>query len=339
MQIQKRRLGRTGLEVSCVGIGCLPLPGLNEQEASAVLNESLDLGVDFIDTARGYRESEALIGAAVSNRRREYCLATKTRARSEEPIMEELHTSLNNLRTESIDLYQIHYVNTHDELSAVLKKGGPLDVFKKLRNEGIIRFIGITGHSAPVMLEAAKTEEFDTVQAAFSYIEKGQDIFDLIHYCNDHDIGFIDQKPLAGGALTSAPAALKWILQYPVSVVIPGMVTVDQVRENIRISGEDFSLSDDEKRALERITSELDKNFCRRCYYCHPACPENIRIGVVLEFYGKARYPENLELSRRCYAGMEKTAADCTECGNCLSECPYELPIIDMLKEAHALLA
>ncbi len=339
MQIQKRRLGRTGLEVSCVGIGCLPLTGLNEREASAVLNESLDLGVDFIDTARGYRESEALIGAAVSNRREEYCLATKTRARSEESIMEELDMSLNNLRTDSIDLYQIHYVNSIDELNMVLQKGGPLDVFKKLRSRGIIRFIGISGHNVPVMLEAAKTGEFDTVQAAFSYIEKGPGIFGLIDYCRDHDVGFIDQKPLAGGALTCAPTALKWILQYPVSIVIPGMVTVEQVRENIRISGGDLSLSDEETRELERITSELDKDFCRRCYYCHPACPENIRIGVILEFYGKARYPENLELAHRWYGGMKKTAADCTECGNCLSECPYELPIIDMLKEAHALLA
>jgi predicted aldo/keto reductase-like oxidoreductase len=339
MQIQKRRLGRTGIEVTCVGIGCLPLTGLDEQEASAVLNESLDLGVNFIDTARGYRESEALIGAAVSSRRGEYYLATKTRAKSEESIMEELHTSLKNLRTDSIDLYQIHYVNSSDELNMVLRKGGPLDVFKKLRRQGIIRFIGITGHNAAVMLEAARSGEFDTVQAAFSYIEKGPDVFDLIDYCRDHNVGFIDQKPLAGGALTCAPAALKWILQHPVSIVIPGMVKVEQVHENIQISGGDFSLSDEETQELERITSELDRDFCRRCYYCHPACPEEIRIGVVLEFYGKARYPENLELARRWYGGMKKSAADCTECGNCLSECPYELPIIDMLKEAHALLA
>lgn len=339
MQIQKRRLGRTGIEVTCVGIGCLPLTGLDEQEASAVLNESLDLGVNFIDTARGYRESEALIGAAVSSRRGEYYLATKTRAKSEESIMEELHTSLKNLRTDSIDLYQIHYVNSSDELNMVLRKGGPLDVFKKLRRQGIIRFIGITGHNAAVMLEAARSGEFDTVQAAFSYIEKGPDVFDLIDYCRDHNVGFIDQKPLAGGALTCAPAALKWILQHPVSIVIPGMVKVEQVHENIQISGGDFSLSDEETQELERITSELDRDFCRRCYYCHPACPEEIRIGVILEFYGKARYPENFELARRWYGGMKKNAADCTECGNCLSECPYELPIIDMLKEAHALLA
>jgi hypothetical protein len=339
MQIQMRKLGRAGIDVTCVGIGCLPLTGLNEQEASAVLNESLDMGINFIDTARGYRESESLIGAAVSNRRGEYYLATKTRARTEELILEELHTSLNNLRTDTIDLYQVHYVNTSDELNMVLGKGGVLDVCKKLRRQGIIRFIGITGHNAPVMLEAARTGEFDTVQAAFSYIEKGEDVLNLINYCKEHEVGFIDQKPLAGGALTCAPTALKWILQHPVSMVIPGMVTKEQVQENLRISGGDFSLSEEETRELERIASELDRDFCRRCYYCHPACPENIRIGVILEFYGKARYPENLALARRWYKGMKKTAEDCTECGACLAECPYELPIIDMLKEAHALLA
>ncbi|MBA7692779.1 hypothetical protein ES703_101347 [subsurface metagenome] len=142
--------------------------------------------------------------------------------------MEELETSLGNLKTETIDLYQIHYVNTDSELEDILSDQGALKVLKKIREKGIIEFIGITGHNPAVLLDAAKTGEFDTVQGAFSYIEKPQGAIDLISYCSSNDIGFIDQKPLAGGALIHAASALKWILQHPVSTVIPGMVSKEQ---------------------------------------------------------------------------------------------------------------
>jgi predicted aldo/keto reductase-like oxidoreductase len=334
-----RKLGRTGLMVSCIGFGGIPLAGLNEEEASRVLNTTLDAGINFIDTARGYRQSEALIGKSISKRRSEFILATKTKARNKQKIMEELETSLSFLKTEKIDLYQIHYVNKDDELSGVLSKGGALDVLKSIREKGTINYIGITGHDAGVLLKAAKTGEFDTVQGAFSYIEKDQKIIDLINYCAENDIGFIVQKPLAGGAITSARAALKWILNHPVSTIIPGMLSVNQVIENAKVGDLEIKLTDDEVEELDKTVRNLDKYFCRRCYYCHDSCPEGIRIGVVLEFFGKARIPENLSLMRQWYKGMEVNASRCTACGLCLKECPYELPIIDMLREAHELLS
>lgn len=333
-----RKLGRTDLKVSCIGFGALPLPGLNEEGARVVVNTALDRGVNFIDTARGYRESEELLGKAAADRRDEFYLATKTKVRREKQIMEELKTSLGYLKTDTIDLYQIHYVNTDSELKDILSDQGALNVLKKVRDKGIIKFIGITGHNPAVLLDAAKTGEFDTVQGAFSYIEKPREAIDLISYCSSNDIGFIDQKPLAGGALIHAAPALKWILQHPVSTVIPGMVSKEQVMENTGIADGEYTLSEREKEELDDVVRGLDKNFCRRCNYCHPACPEKIRIGVILEFAGKARFPENLDIMRRWYRGFEVNAQNCTECGLCLAECPYELPIIDMLKKAHVIL-
>ena len=333
-----RKLGRTGLEVSCVGFGSLPLASLNEEEASAVLNAALDARINFIDTARGYRESEQLIGNSLAVRRKEYFLATKARARREEGIREELETSLRFLKTDHLDLYQVHYVNTDEELEDVLSREGALAAVQKIRDEGICDFIGITGHDAAVLLNAAKTAEFDTIQGAFSYIEKEQKILDLIEYCDAHDIGFIDQKPLAGGALVPAAAALKWILSYPVSMVIPGMISVEQVEENARVGSGNLALTEQEKKELDALVKKLGDRFCRRCYYCHPSCPVEIRIGVILEFYGKAQFPENLSLAQRWYRGFKVNGGDCTECGACLSECPYGLSIPEMLKEAHELL-
>jgi len=336
--MQYRTLGRTGLDVSCIGMGGIPLAGMDTEQAGEVLNSALDHGINFIDTARGYKESEELIGAAISSRRDQFYIATKTRARREKAIIEELGKSLKYLKTDTIDLYQIHYVNTQDELKLVLKKGGPLEVLKKLRDQKIIKFIGITGHSSQVLLKAAQTGEFDTIQGAFSYIEKEQTVFDLIHQCSTRNIGFIVQKPLAGGYLTLAPVALKWILQYPVSTVVPGMVSTAQVEENCAVVEGEPSLSTEEMESLDELVKKLDKDFCRRCYYCHPVCPENIRIGVILEFYGKAQLEENLELAKRWYRGYSVNATNCTECGLCLPECPYNLPIIDMLKKAHQVL-
>ncbi|MGQ9617201.1 MAG: aldo/keto reductase [Spirochaetota bacterium] len=333
-----RKLGRTGLNVSCIGFGGIPLAGLDEEDASRVLNATLDAGINFIDTARGYRQSETLIGKSISERRSEFILATKTKARDKQKILEELETSLSCLRTERIDLYQIHYVNKVDELSGVLSKRGALEVLKSIREKGTIRYIGITGHDARVLLKAAQTGEFDTVQGAFSYIENDQKIIDLINYCAENDIGFIVQKPLAGGAITSTRAGLKWILNYPVSTVIPGMLSTNQVMENAEVGDMDLKFTDGEKMELDTIARNLDRYFCRRCYYCHDSCPEGIRIGVVLEFFGKAKIPENLSLMQKWYNGMEVNASRCTACGLCLQECPYELPIIDMLREAHELL-
>ena len=194
-----RKLGRTDLKVSCIGFGALPLPGLNEEEARVVVNTALNRGVNFIDTARGYRESEELLGKAVAERRDEFYLATKTKARREKQIMEELETSLGHLKTETIDLYQIHYVNTGSELEDILSDQGALKVLKKIREKGVIKFIGITGHIPAVLLDAAKTGEFDTVQGAFSYIEKPQGAIDLISYspfpCDTHSTPFSGFSP------------------------------------------------------------------------------------------------------------------------------------------------
>jgi predicted aldo/keto reductase-like oxidoreductase len=336
--MQLRKLGRTELMVSCIGFGGIPLWGLSEEQAEKVLNTALDRGVNFIDTARGYRDSEQLIGKSISHRRDEFYLATKTKARKEKLIHEEFEASLEFLKTDVVDLYQIHYVNTHAELDDVFSKRGALSVLKKIRESGKIRFIGITGHNTEVLSDAAKTGEFDTVQGAFSYIEKEQGMIDLIHYCSSNNIGFIVQKPLAGGAIIRASAGMKWILQYPVATVIPGMPSVEHVIENTGVGEKEFSLSPEELDELDGIVLRLDKHFCRRCYYCQPVCPENIRIGAILEFFGKAKYPENLDQARRWYRVQKINSLNCTECGLCLAECPYELPIIEMLKEAHTLL-
>jgi predicted aldo/keto reductase-like oxidoreductase len=116
------------------------------------------------------------------------------------------------------------------------------------------------------------------------------------------------------------------------------MVTVEQVVENAAVGFSEASITEEEREKLDQLVDDLGDRFCRRCNYCHDACPQHIRIGVILEFYGKAKNPDNFPLSQRWYRGFEMNGSDCTECGACLPECPYNLPIPEMLKEAHELL-
>ena len=153
----------------------------------------------------------------------------------------------------------------------VLGKGGALSVLQKIRSEGICDHVGITGHDAATLLEAAKTGEFETIQGAFSYLEREQKILDLVDYCHEHDIGFIVQKPLAGGAIAPVDAALKWLLSFPVSTVIPGMVSVEQVVENAAVGFTDAVINDEERGRLDDLVGSLGNRFWNRfwLYICH----------------------------------------------------------------------
>ena len=143
-------------------------------------------------------------------------------------------------------------------------------------------------------------------------------------------------KPLAGGAIEDARLAMRFILNNPaVTVVIPGMAEISEIRENASVSSDTSALSEEEIENIEKIRAELGTNFCRRCNYCAP-CTVGINISAVFLFEGYySRYDLKNWASDR-YASLPKTASDCIECGVCESRCPYNLPIRSMLKKAAA---
>ncbi len=287
--MEKRILGRTGFEVSVVGLGGIPIQRVDEETAYEIVKEAYDRGINFIDTARGYMESEELLGLALERLGRDkFILATKSMARTYDGgVLEEIHTSLNNLRTDYIDLFQFHNVRTKEDLDIVLggDSGGALKAVKELKAKGVIKEIGITSHSVDLLDIALDTGEFSTIQYPYNPVEQqGEPVFKK---AKEKNIGVIVMKPLAGGAIPKGELCLRFILENDdVTSAIPGMDSIEQVRENTQAGIDRRPLNDEERAFLKAEAASLGEEFCRRCGYCAP-CSVGIDISTqfVMEGY------------------------------------------------------
>ncbi len=335
--MQKRRLGKTNLMVSCIGLGGIPLARISKAEAVRLIHLALDSGINFVDTARNYEDSEEKIGEALKGRRHEVILATKTLDRSLAGTMEQIETSLRVLGTDRIDLFQLHQIFTPSDLQKVMAPEGALAAAKGAQEQGKILHIGLSSHSADTALTALKTGEFSSIQVPFNVIEN-QAQTALIPFAQEQDIGTIAMKPLAGGNLRGAPLALRWILQQGINSAIPGMAEEWEVRDNCRVGRNPQPLSQEEERLLLSEAQKIGTRFCRRCAYCMP-CPNGINIPLSLSVnFGFAWHGGDIEKARSAYAtfirkGMTKSAALCKECKSCEEKCPYQLAISDMMQE------
>jgi predicted aldo/keto reductase-like oxidoreductase len=330
--IPTRRLGKTDLEVTVIGFGGIPIQPEPEADAIAAVQRAYDLGINFFDTARGYSNSEERIGKALEGR--DYIVATKSGNRDAEEVYEDVKRSLANLRRDRIDLYQLHGVNDEEELERRLAPGAALDGLRRAKEEGKIAHIGITGHRRETLEKAVEIcDEFATVQVPFNLVE--EDILDtLIPLCSQHDVGTIAMKPVGGGNFTNAPLALKWCILQPITVAIPGMASVKEVEENVAVAG-DTTLTPEEAAKIEQMKSELDQRTCRRCRYCEP-CPQGVNIGMILHGRSIVR---RMGVERWLEWGALDIIASadlCTECGECIEKCPYDLPIPELIREAVA---
>ena len=332
-----RRLGKTGLEVSVVGFGGIPIQKLGRNEARKLVRLALDYKIKFFDTAQGYGDSEVKIGEGIKRRREECLLATKSPCRDFQKALEDVDAALRKLQVKVIDLYQVHFVNDSETLDKVIGPNGSLPGLKKAKEDGKINHIGITGHNADVLLKAIENTDFETVQVPFNIIEDGPDERALLRAAKEQEVGVICMKPLAGGVITEPELSLRWILAQGVSTVIPGMIQPDEVKSNALAGRSPFPLSEKELQRLKRVCESLEENFCRRCMYCLP-CPEEIPIYLIQELGDKVKIPQARELSREIYARQKVNVEACTECGECEEKCPYHLPISKMLKEKHILL-
>ena len=330
--MEQVRLGRTGIEVSRIGFGGIPIQRLSEEEAVRVVQHCIDLGVTFLDTANGYTTSEERIGKAIAGRRGEVIIATKTGARDRAGAREHLELSLRRLNTDYIDLWQFHGVSSTEDLERVLGPGGAMEAAQEALQDGKIRHIGITSHSLDIALKAVPSGHFETIQFPFNFVtsEPADELIPLSRKC---DVGFIAMKPLAGGLLEDATLAFKYLLQFDGVIPDPGIERSEEIDEIVGIVGGSWEFTAEETQDLERIRDRLGTRFCRRCGYCQP-CPQGISSPTVLNirsFY--KRFSEERFFSGHPADAVE-VARDCAECGQCEEQCPYELPIREMLVES-----
>lgn len=321
-------LGSTGLRISRMGFGGIPIQKVDARATRALMERLCALGVNYIDTARGYTVSEQYLGEALEGLRDRFVVATKSMARTREAMARDIDISLHNLRTDYIDLYQVHNPSL-DDLKAVCAPGGALEALMQAKAEGKVRHLGVTAHTAAVFEYALSLDWVETIMFPYNIVETQGEA--LIHRCAQQGVGFICMKPLAGGALEDAHLALRFIAQNrDVSVVIPGMYDVREVDENIAAATDTSPLTQAELEKIETIRRELGTQFCRRCNYCQP-CTAGISISGIFVLEGYLERYGLGDWARQRYAAMDKKAGDCVGCGACEKRCPYELPIRQML--------
>lgn len=327
--MEYRLLGKTGLRISRLGFGGIPIQRTTASEVTRLVHAMADAGVNYIDTARGYTVSEEYLGQALEGVRDRFVLATKSTSRTAEAMAADIDTSLRNLRTDHIELYQLHNPSLQ-ALEQCFAPGGAMEALREAKQAGKIGHIGLTAHSLEVFKKALELDEIETIMFPYNIVESQG--ADLMARCTEKNVGFIAMKPLAGGAIENGRLALRYILQNSdVTVAIPGMATLQELEQNLSAAAETAPLSEDEQQAIQTVRSELGQNFCRRCNYCAP-CTVGIQIPSAFLFDGYiARY--GLEKwARERYATLPVKAGACVECGVCETRCPYQLPIRRMLK-------
>lgn len=327
--MEYRVLGKTGLKVSMMGLGGIPIQRIDAAGTRILIEKLVENGINYIDTARGYSVSEQHLGEALEGLRDKFILATKSMALTKENMAKDISISLGNMRTDYIDLYQLHNPSLV-QLEQITAEGGALEALQEAKAAGKIGHIGLTTHSAKVFEKALELDWVESIMFPYNLVETHGE--ELIKKCTERNIGFIAMKPLAGGAIEDPTLALRYISANPdVSVIIPGMADISELTQNLEAVKDTAPLSNADLNKIDSIRQQLGTQFCRRCGYCAP-CTVGIVIPNMFVFEGYLERYGLGDWAKGRYNAQAKTASDCIGCGVCETRCPYNLPIREMLK-------
>lgn len=323
------------------------LKNVEYEKSLELIKKAIDLGVVFFDTALDYGDSEEKIGKVTQNCRDKVILATKSKALTYDEMMYSVEKSLKNLSTDYIDVYQLHFVKDTISYNTIMGDNGAYKALEKLKTQKVIREIGVASHNYTVLQQAIEDNTFFSVQLPYNVIEN--DSVGVINEAKKKNIKVIIMKPFAGGALTQIHPklldviaseselrylALKFIAEQPISIIIPGMSTEEELLENYKILNNDAPLTFDDKEKISQIREVIGQTFCRRCQYCEP-CPQGIEIAKIFRFN---KYYEDYNLpkwAREQYFLLPIGADKCVGCYSCENKCPYNLKIVSKLEEIH----
>ncbi|MBN1613520.1 MAG: aldo/keto reductase [Deltaproteobacteria bacterium] len=326
--MRRIRLGRTDLAVGQSGFGAIPIQRIGFDEARHLLRKAFDEGVDFFDTARAYTDSEEKIGYALADVRKDIVIATKSMGKDKNTVMRDLETSLKNLKTDYIDVYQLHNPERMPDPDDPDSLYGAL---LEARAKGMIRFIGITNHRVGVALEAVASGAYDTVQFPLSSLSSVEDL-KLIAKCRENDVGLIAMKALSGGLITNTASAFAFLRQYDNVVPIWGIQRETELDQFLGFEKDPPVLDEEMWQVIEKDRRELGGSFCRACGYCLP-CPVGIYIPMAARMSLLLRrmpYGQFLDDNWRKQMLLIK---ECQDCGQCKERCPYQLDTPNLLRE------
>ena len=320
-------LGKTGLVLEKNGFGALPVQRVSVQDAVAILRRAYDGGIRLFDTARYYTDSEQKIGRAFQKMRDKVVIASKTMALNAADFERDLNTSLKELGTDWIDIYQFHNPPFMPEPG---DGTGLYEAMLKAKSDGKIRHISITSHRCHVAEKAIRSGLYDTLQYPFSYI-CGSHEHELVRLCAEHNVGFIAMKAMAGGLIRNSRAAAAYIGQFDNVLPIWGVQKMSELEEFLSYVGNTPEMDEELERIIANDKKMMAGEFCRACGYCLP-CPAEIdipqcaRMSLMLR-----RAPAQNFLTPHWQSEMAKID-NCINCGSCKSKCPYQLDTPALLK-------
>lgn len=331
--MEKIRLGKTGLMVSRIGMGGIPIQRPPIEEAIKVITRALDLDVNLIDTSIAYGDSEIIIGKSIAGRREEVILATKGSWRSKETIVENINSSLKRLNTDYIDLWQMHNIQDPNAFTQVTAPGGSIEAAQKALDEVKILHLGFSTHNLDVAMMGVESGLFETVQFPFNFIAREADD-KLIAHAKKYNVGFIGMKPFAGGNISNARLALGYVLQHDNVVPDPGIEKLEEIDEIVGLVDDGIVLSESDWVEMDTLRDELGSRFCRQCMYCMP-CSYGVEIWLLTYMKNLFRlWPRDRVIE--VFGDRAVTAENCMQCGECEERCPYNLPIRELIQENYA---
>ena len=321
------RLGRTNIISPKNAFGALPVQRVSDDYAAFILRKAYDSGITFFDTARAYSDSEKKLALALSDVRENIVIATKTGALTVEGFWRDLETSLATLKTDYIDIYQLHNPPFCPKPG---DESGLYDAMLEAKRQGKIRFIGFTNHRIDVAREAVLSGLYDTLQYPFCYLAIEKDI-ELVKLCAEHDVGFIAMKGLSGGLITKSDAAYAWMDMFDNVLPIWGIQRESELDEFLAYMDNPPSMTDEIKAIIEKDRRELLGNFCRGCGYCMP-CPAGIEINNCARMAQLIRRSPSKNWLTEEYQAKMMQIENCIGCGKCKTKCPYGLDTPELLR-------
>ena len=321
-------LGSTGIATPKNAFGALPIQRISQADAVRLIRKAYAGGMTFFDTARQYTDSEIKLGEAFAGIREKVYIASKTAATETEEFWSDLHTTLRNLQTDYLDLYQFH---NPDFCPRPGDGTGLYEAMLEAKAQGKIRHIGISNHGLIVANEAVDSGLYETLQFPFCYLASEDDLA-LVRKCRERNMGFIAMKGLSGGLLTNSAACFAFQDQFDNVLPIWGVQRESELDEFLSYMDNPPVMTDELAAFIEQDKAQLQGDFCRSCGYCMP-CPVGIEILNCARMSQLIRRgPSEEQLTPEVQAKMMKVE-ECLHCGQCASRCPYHLDTPALLQK------
>lgn len=326
--MDKVTLGSTGITVCKNGFGALPIQRVTKDEAVRIIRKACQGGIQFFDTAIKYTDSEEKLGLALEGIRDKVYLASKTPAKNAEEFWNDLNTTLTRLKTDYLDIFQFH------NPAFCPKPGdgtGLYEAMLEAKAQGKIRHIGISNHRLLVAKEVIESGLYETLQFPFSYISGKQEI-ELVNMCKQRNMGFIAMKGLSGGLLTNYKACYAFEAQFDNVLPIWGIQSEAELDQWLSCIDNPPRMTEEMKAIIEKDRAELAGDFCRGCGYCAP-CTVGIKINECARMSQLIRRSPSKRLLEQETIDKMRKVNECIECGVCMTRCPYELKIPELLRK------